>query len=229
MAARHVSRGCAFGDFDNDGDLDILVMNQNDPPSLIRNDAPAGNHWLKIRLEGTKSNRSAIGARVLVRYGGKVQAQELMSQTATVRPTIRVCTSDWVRQQPPTLSPVHPGGQSGGGSVPCSVEAHASIGRPRSNRAVVGLVLYCHVRSALALNTIPERGDRLSIGKGPGERPTGQCGASRVFNRDSRAECAGVLRRDSVDNVASCAASTHRQRDGGGCCCGAGGSGDGHR
>jgi hypothetical protein len=82
MKANHCSRGCAFGDFDNDGDLDILVMNQNEPPSLIRNDAPQGNHWLKIRLEGTKSNRSAIGARVLVRFGGNVQAQELMSQTS---------------------------------------------------------------------------------------------------------------------------------------------------
>jgi enediyne biosynthesis protein E4 len=82
MTAKHCSRGCAFGDFDNDGDLDILVMNQNEPPSLIRNDAPPGNHWLKIRLEGTKSNRSAIGARVLVRYSGKVQAQEVMSQSS---------------------------------------------------------------------------------------------------------------------------------------------------
>jgi hypothetical protein len=82
MTARHCSRGCAFGDFDNDGDIDILVMNQNEPPSLIRNDAPPGNHWIKVRLEGTKSNRSAIGARVLVYYGGKVQAQELMSQSS---------------------------------------------------------------------------------------------------------------------------------------------------
>jgi hypothetical protein len=80
--ARHVSRGCAFGDFDNDGDLDILVMNQNEPPSLFRNDAPPGNRWIKLRLEGTKSNRSAIGARVLVRYGGHVQAQEVMSQSS---------------------------------------------------------------------------------------------------------------------------------------------------
>jgi hypothetical protein len=82
VSARHVSRGCAFGDFDNDGDLDILIMNRNDPPSLLRNDAPSRNHWLKVRLEGTKSNRSAIGARVLVRYGGKVQAQSVTSQSS---------------------------------------------------------------------------------------------------------------------------------------------------
>jgi len=82
MTARHCSRGCAFGDFDNDGDIDIVVMNQNEAPSLIRNDAPRGNHWIKVRLEGTKSNRSAIGARVLVYYGGRVQAQELMSQSS---------------------------------------------------------------------------------------------------------------------------------------------------
>ena len=82
MMARHISRGCAFGDFDNDGDLDILIMNQNEPPSLLRNDAPPGNHWLKIRLEGTKSNRSAIGARVVVRYGSRVQVQERLSQSS---------------------------------------------------------------------------------------------------------------------------------------------------
>jgi hypothetical protein len=82
FAAHHCSRGCAFGDFDNDGDIDMLVMNQNEPPSLLRNDAPSGNNWIKIRLEGTKSNRSAIGARVLVRYDGRVQAQQVMSQTS---------------------------------------------------------------------------------------------------------------------------------------------------
>jgi hypothetical protein len=82
LAAHHCSRGCAFGDFDNDGDIDILVMNQNEAPSLLRNDAPPGNNWIKVRLEGTKSNRSAIGARVLVRYGEHVQAQQVMSQTS---------------------------------------------------------------------------------------------------------------------------------------------------
>ncbi|HEX2662315.1 MAG TPA: CRTAC1 family protein [Candidatus Acidoferrum sp.] len=80
IAAAHLSRGCAFGDFDNDGDLDVLIMNRNEPPSLLRNDAPPGNHWLKVRLEGTRSNRSAIGARVLVRYQGKVQARCVTSQ-----------------------------------------------------------------------------------------------------------------------------------------------------
>ncbi len=78
----HCSRGCAFGDFDNDGDLDILIMNRNEAPSLLRNDAPSGNHWIKIRLEGVQSNRSAIGSRVLVHYGGKVQAQCVVSQSS---------------------------------------------------------------------------------------------------------------------------------------------------
>jgi len=82
IASRHISRGCAFGDFDNDGDLDILIMNRNEPPSLLRNDAPSGNHWLKVRLEGVQSNRSAIGSRVLLRYGGKMQAQCVTSQSS---------------------------------------------------------------------------------------------------------------------------------------------------
>jgi hypothetical protein len=80
ISARYVSRGCAFGDFDNDGDMDVVIMNMNEPPSLLRNDAPQGNHWIKVRLEGVHSNRSAIGSRVVVRYGGKTQAQEVMSQ-----------------------------------------------------------------------------------------------------------------------------------------------------
>jgi hypothetical protein len=84
LISHHVSRGCAFGDFDNDGDMDILIMNQHEPPTLLRNDCPPGNHWIKVRLEGTKSNRSAIGAKVLLHYGGKVQAQAVTSQTSYV-------------------------------------------------------------------------------------------------------------------------------------------------
>ena len=78
----HSSRGCAFGDFDNDGDVDILVVNLNEPPSLLRNDMRGSNHWLKVKLVGTTSNRSAIGARVLVRYGKRTQAQAVVSQSS---------------------------------------------------------------------------------------------------------------------------------------------------
>ena len=82
VAAAHSSRGCAFGDFDNDGDLDILIINMNEPPSLLRNDLRGNQNWIKVRLEGVKSNRSAIGARVLVTYGGKTQAQSVLSQSS---------------------------------------------------------------------------------------------------------------------------------------------------
>jgi enediyne biosynthesis protein E4 len=82
VAATHASRGCAFGDFDNDGDVDVLVMNMNEPPSLLRNDVSGKGHWLKVLLAGVKSNRSAIGARVVARYGGRTQAQEVTAQSS---------------------------------------------------------------------------------------------------------------------------------------------------
>jgi hypothetical protein len=80
VAATHASRGCAFGDFDNDGDVDVLVMNMNEPPSLLRNDVTGCGQWLKVLLVGVKSNRSAIGARVTARYGDRTQAQEVCAQ-----------------------------------------------------------------------------------------------------------------------------------------------------
>jgi enediyne biosynthesis protein E4 len=82
VAAVHSSRGCAFGDFDNDGDVDVLVMNMNEPPSLLRNDVSGNGRWLKVLLTGVKSNRSAIGARVTARYGGRTQAQEVTAQSS---------------------------------------------------------------------------------------------------------------------------------------------------
>jgi hypothetical protein len=82
VSALHSSRGCAFGDFDNDGDVDIVIINHNEPPSLLRNDVDGTNHWLKVKLTGVESNRSAIGARVTVRYGDKIQVQEVLSQSS---------------------------------------------------------------------------------------------------------------------------------------------------
>ncbi len=79
---RHSSRGAAFGDFDNDGDVDILIMNMNEPPSLLRNDFSGSGHWLKVLLEGTVSNRSAIGAQVVAAYGDRKQAQAVLAQSS---------------------------------------------------------------------------------------------------------------------------------------------------
>ncbi len=82
LAEAHLSRGCAFGDFDNDGDVDILIVNLNEPPSLLKNDVASKNGWLKVKLIGTKSNRSAIGAKVVVKAGDFSQTQEVMSQSS---------------------------------------------------------------------------------------------------------------------------------------------------
>ncbi len=76
------SRGCAFGDFDNDGDVDVLVMNMNEPPLLLRNDLKSSNNWLSVKLIGVKSNRSAIGSHVTVKIGEKIQMQEVTAQTS---------------------------------------------------------------------------------------------------------------------------------------------------
>ena len=82
IAERHSSRGCAFGDFDNDGDLDILIVNLNEPPSLLRNDVKGDQHWIKVKLIGVKSNRSGIGARVVVKYGERLQVQDVLAQSS---------------------------------------------------------------------------------------------------------------------------------------------------
>jgi hypothetical protein len=78
----HASHGCAFGDFDNDGDMDVLIMNQHEPPSLLRADVSSGYHWLKVKLIGATSNRSAIGSRVTINVGPRVQVQEVQSQSS---------------------------------------------------------------------------------------------------------------------------------------------------
>ncbi len=72
-------RGCAFGDFNNDGIVDIVVNNQNARPSLLRFTRENSHHWINIKLQGVKSNRSAIGARVLCRTGDLTQIDEVRS------------------------------------------------------------------------------------------------------------------------------------------------------
>jgi hypothetical protein len=72
-----VGRGTAFGDFDNDGDVDILVINKNDVPFFLRNNGGNANHWLVLRTEGVKSNRCGIGARVRVTAGGSTRVFEV--------------------------------------------------------------------------------------------------------------------------------------------------------
>ena len=77
ISAPHASRGVAFGDFDNDGDVDILVLNMNEVPSLLRNDGGNKNNWINIKLLGTVCNRTAIGARVRVVVGRHAQMDEV--------------------------------------------------------------------------------------------------------------------------------------------------------
>jgi hypothetical protein len=79
LSSLAAARGCAFGDFDNDGDVDVLINPINETPQLLRCDSAAGNHWLKVKLIGTKSNRSAIGARVRCVTGQHEQIDEVRS------------------------------------------------------------------------------------------------------------------------------------------------------
>ncbi len=73
------SRGCAFGDFDNDGDVDVVINTVNDLPVLLRADSTTNNNWVSIKLIGVKSNRTAAGARIKVIAGARTQVDEVRS------------------------------------------------------------------------------------------------------------------------------------------------------
>jgi hypothetical protein len=73
------SRGLAVGDLDDDGDVDLVVLNSRREPTVLRNESRLENHWLGLRLIGRDSNRSAIGAQVKVMAGEKVQVREVCS------------------------------------------------------------------------------------------------------------------------------------------------------
>jgi hypothetical protein len=76
---RHSSRGAAFGDFDNDGAVEVVINNQNEAPSLLKLTRQPPGNWVILKLEGVRSNRSAIGARVSVTAGGLTQMDEVRS------------------------------------------------------------------------------------------------------------------------------------------------------
>jgi hypothetical protein len=78
LMAERSGRGAAFGDYDNDGDIDVLVVNLDERPTMLRNDT-LGGHWVTLRLVGGASNRDAIGARVTVEAGGRRQVAEVRS------------------------------------------------------------------------------------------------------------------------------------------------------
>ncbi|RKU39613.1 hypothetical protein C6496_00450 [Candidatus Poribacteria bacterium] len=76
---RKVSRGAAFGDYDNDGDIDVFLNNSNQPATLLRNEGGNNNHWLMLQLIGTQSNVSAIGTKVFVKAGDLSLFREVRS------------------------------------------------------------------------------------------------------------------------------------------------------
>ena len=84
ISERFSSRGAAFGDYDNDGDVDVLILNMDDLPSLLRNDGGNAQNWIKIRLIGTHCNRTAIGARVRVVNGKHAQIDEVHSGSSVM-------------------------------------------------------------------------------------------------------------------------------------------------
>ena len=77
--SKKVSRGAAFGDYDNDGDIDIFLNNSNQPATLLRNDGGNNNHWLTLQLIGTQSNASAIGTKVFVKTSNLSLFREVRS------------------------------------------------------------------------------------------------------------------------------------------------------
>ncbi len=79
LAIRASSRGAGFDDLDNDGDVDVVILNSGGPPTLLRNDSPTGNHGVQIRLQAVKTNRDGVGARVKVVAGDLTQVDEVHS------------------------------------------------------------------------------------------------------------------------------------------------------
>lgn len=79
MKVKLSSRGAGFDDLDNDGDVDVVVLNSRREPTILRNDSPSQGHWLQVRLKGVKTNRDGVGARVKVVSGDLTLIDEVHS------------------------------------------------------------------------------------------------------------------------------------------------------
>jgi hypothetical protein len=79
LAVKRSSRGAAFDDLDNDGKIDVVILNSRREPTLLRNDSPRPNHWIQIRLRGTRSDRDGIGARIKLVAGDLILVDEVHS------------------------------------------------------------------------------------------------------------------------------------------------------
>ncbi len=82
LSYNNVGRGAAFGDYDNDGDVDVFIVNNCGRGVLLRNDGGNKNNWIELKLVGTKSNRSAIGARIRLLCGKVSQTREVNNQSS---------------------------------------------------------------------------------------------------------------------------------------------------
>ena len=113
ITERFSSRGAAFGDIDNDGGMDMLILNMNDRPSLLHNVGKRDN-WITLKLIGTRCNRTAIGTRVRVATGKHVQMDEVHSGTSVMSQSDlrlhfglgKAETVDWIEVRWPTTQKI---------------------------------------------------------------------------------------------------------------------------